>query len=329
MVLESELSLAVDAVLAACQLGRSVRANWAADNMVAKADRSPVTVADFGVQAVITDVLAGSFPDVPVVGEEEADVLKGEAAADLRRRVVEQVQIIRPGMDEERVLAAIHRGRFDGGAMGRHWALDPIDGTKGFLRGDQYAVALALIENGCVVLGVLGCPNLPLTRSDPNSPVGCLFAAAHGTGAWMRALDGGSQSPIHVAAVDHPTKATFCESVETAHSSQDDSAKVAAQLGVTAPPVRIDSQCKYAAIARGDSAIYLRMPTRSDYEEKIWDHAAGWSIVTEAGGRVTDIDGQPLDFSQGRTLSRNRGVVATNARFHDEVITAIADVLGS
>lgn len=328
MALESELGLAVDAVLAACRLSRSVRENWANDDMLSKSDRSPVTVADFGVQAVITDVLAGRFPDIPVVGEEEADALRGDEAADLRRRVVEQVRLIRPSMDEERVLAAIHRGRFDGGAMGRHWALDPIDGTKGFLRGDQYAVALALIENGCVVLGVLGCPNLRLRHDDPASPTGSLFAAALGSGAWMQLLDGGEQTPVRVAAVDDPAMATFCESVETAHSSQDDSAKVAARLGVSAPPVRIDSQCKYAAIARGDSAIYLRMPTRKDYQEKIWDHAAGWMIVTEAGGRVTDIDGQTLDFSQGRTLSRNRGVVATNARLHDQVIAAIGSVVG-
>lgn len=328
MALESELGLAVDAVLAACRLSRSVRENWANDDMLSKSDRSPVTVADFGVQAVITDVLAGRFPDIPVVGEEEADALRGDEAADLRRRVVEQVRLIRPSMDEERVLAAIHRGRFDGGAMGRHWALDPIDGTKGFLRGDQYAVALALIENGCVVLGVLGCPNLRLRHDDPASPTGSLFAAALGSGAWMQPLDGGERTPVRVAAVDDPAMATFCESVETAHSSQDDSAKVAARLGVTAPPVRIDSQCKYAAIARGDSAIYLRMPTRKDYQEKIWDHAAGWMIVTEAGGRVTDIDGNTLDFSQGRTLSRNRGVVATNASLHDQVIAAIGSVVG-
>jgi 3'(2'), 5'-bisphosphate nucleotidase len=59
----------------------------------------------------------------------------------------------------------------------RYWTLDPIDGTKGFLRGDQYAIALALVEHGEVVLGVLGCPNLP----NPDGSRGAIFAAGDGT----------------------------------------------------------------------------------------------------------------------------------------------------
>ena len=90
----------------------------------------------------------------------------------------------------------------------------------------------------------------------------------------------------------------------------------------------MDSQCKYGAVARGDASIYLRLPTRADYEEKIWDHAAGWMVVTEAGGRVTDVRGEPLDFSIGRTLRNNKGVVATNGRIHDSVISAVRAVLG-
>jgi 3'(2'), 5'-bisphosphate nucleotidase len=101
---------------------------------------------------------------------------------------------------------------------------------------------------------------------------------------------------------------------------------VAKLLGVATPPFRIDSQCKYAAIARGDSSIYLRMPTRADYEEKIWDHAAGWMVVTEAGGRVSDVAGRPLDFSIGRTLRNNKGVVATNGKLHDRVVAAVGRV---
>jgi 3'(2'), 5'-bisphosphate nucleotidase len=90
----------------------------------------------------------------------------------------------------------------------------------------------------------------------------------------------------------------------------------------------MDSQCKYAAVARGDASVYLRLPTRSDYEEKIWDHAAGWIMVNEAGGEVTDVRGEPLDFSLGRTLRRNKGVVATNGRVHAQVVAAVREVLG-
>jgi len=98
---------------------------------------------------------------------------------------------------------------------------------------------------------------------------------------------------------------------------------VAAELGITAEPRRLDSQAKYAIVARGEAQIYLRIPTKKGYEEKIWDHAAGCLCVQEAGGRVSDLDGRDLDFSQGRTLKANRGVVATNGKIHDQVLAAV------
>ena len=105
-------------------------------------------------------------------------------------------------------------------------------------------------------------------------------------------------------------------------------AKVAERLGIINPPVRIDSQCKYATVARGDAAIYLRLPTRPGYQEKIWDHAAGWRVIVEAGGEVTDVYGKPLDFSLGRTLAQNKGVIVTNGPLHQEVLAAVQAVLG-
>ena len=95
-------------------------------------------------------------------------------------------------------------------------------------------------------------------------------------------------------------------------------------LGITRESMRMDSQAKYAAVASGAAEMYLRLPTRADYVERIWDHAAGALIVTEAGGRVTDIDGAMLDFSRGRGLERNRGVIASNGLFHDQIVAAVA-----
>ena len=113
------------------------------------------------------------------------------------------------------------------------------------------------------------------------------------------------------------------ESREKAHSDQSLSARAADRLGISAAPVRIDSQCKYAVVARGDASLYLRLPTRPGYVERIWDHAAGALVVTEAGGRVTDVDGRPLDFSRGRGLEGNRGVVASAGAWHDEALAAV------
>mgnify|MGYP002624731670 CR=1 FL=1 len=139
-----------------------------------------------------------------------------------------------------------------------------------------------------------------------------------------RNLDGQN---VSVSAVSDTSQARFCESVESGHSDQSTSRAVAQSLGITQPPVRMDSQAKYAAVARGDASIYLRLPTRADYHEKIWDHAAGLLVVEEAGGRVTDVHGKPLDFSHGRTLAVNAGVIATNGRLHDAVVEAVGNAL--
>ena len=328
MAYAAERRAAIDAVLHACQICRAVQSAFVSSDSVAKKDNSPVTVADFGAQAVVVSELRKVFPNDPMVGEEDASDLRKPEGADLKAKVVSSVQRVVPGLSENDILAAIDYGVYEGGATDRHWTLDPIDGTKGFLRNEQYAVALALIENGRVVLGVLGCPSLPHDAKNPGGPAGCLFVAVKGEGAFMRTLDNPAERRIGVTDIADPSRAVFCESVEAAHSSQGDSAKVAELLGIAVPPYRIDSQCKYAAVARGDASIYLRLPTKKGYEEKIWDHAAGAMVIQEAGGRVTDVRGEPLDFSLGRTLKNNLGVVVTNGKLHDRVIAAVRQVLG-
>jgi 3'(2'), 5'-bisphosphate nucleotidase len=271
------------------------------------------------VCAVLTDALG----PIDMVGEEDSSDLSDDDRAALRAGVTALVRSQRgDDVSESSVLDWISVGSAEG-TTERYWTLDPIDGTKGFLRGDQYAIALALIERGEIQLGVLGCPNLP----NPDGTTGAVFLATPGScvayyGSSTHAL------PVRVAAPATLAEARFCESVESGHSNQDDSAQIAALLGISAEPYRIDSQCKYAAVARGDASIYLRLPTRADYREKIWDHAAGKFVVEQAGGRVTDVTGAPLDFSHGSKLEQNRGIVATDGRFHDEVIAAVTTVLG-
>jgi len=332
---QSELRSAMRAVRAAARVCRAVGDQLIRPDTLEKRDKSPVTVADFASQAVVCSILAADLPQDRIVGEEDASELREEANAGLCDAVVRLVaaelgRIAQgPGrapagsfaaIDRERVLAAIDLGGAE--ARGeRYWTLDPIDGTKGFLRREQYAIALALIERGRVELAVLGCPNLPATGGS-----GALFTAVRGGATrahrlWDESdLDG---TPVRVAAIASAAEARFCESVESGHSDQDESAVVARRLGITTPPYRMDSQCKYAAVARNDASIYLRLPTQADYQEKIWDHAAGALIVECAGGRVSDVTGKALDFSCGRTLQRNRGVVATCGSIHDEVIAAI------
>jgi 3'(2'), 5'-bisphosphate nucleotidase len=323
---DRELAAGLEAVRAAARICRSVAKRLVTADTLEKKDQSPVTVADFASQAIVCQRLERAFPADRVVGEEDSTELRQGGAPALRDSVLRAVTEELggdPGLAP--VLSWIDRGNAHADGP-RFWTLDPIDGTKGFLRGEQYAVALALIENGQVVVGLLGCPNLP----DGGGGHGLLFSAVRGEGARRHPLweDGGEGKPITVAPVRRAADARFCESVESAHSDQDLSARIAALLGITAEPYRIDSQCKYAAVAEGDASIYLRLPTKKDYREKIWDHAAGLLVVEEAGGRVTDVEGLPLDFRRGRTLAANQGVVATCGAIHDEVIAAVQRVRG-
>jgi len=324
MIYELERRAALEAVIKACKLASAVQAAHLAGGVLDKEDKSPVTVADFGAQAVVSKHLAAVFPHDPLVGEEDSALLRQTENARLKDAVLKHVRMITPQLKEKETFAAIDRGNAEGGPQGRFWTLDPIDGTKGFLRGDQYAVALALIEDGRVRLGVLGCPSLPLVSLQ--GPGGSLFVAVRGQGSAIRGIDRAEETAIRVADISVPSEALFCESFESAHSSHDDMGEIVKMLGVKRPPLRMDSQAKYGILARGDGTVYLRLPTKKTYEEKIWDHAAGCILVEEAGGKVTDLTGKPLDFSQGKTLAKNKGVIATNGKLHDIVISAVQRV---
>ena len=209
-----------------------------------------------------------------------------------------------------------------GGAEGRFWTLDPIDGTKGFIRGEQYAVALALIEQGEVVLGVLGCPNLP--RGD-DSGNGAIFVAERGAGAKEINPESGAEACIRVQDYRDFSAANFCESVETGHSSHGHSEKIAEKLGITTPPFQIDSQCKYAAVARGQASVYLRLPTRADYVEKYGTRRSARLSRRPAEKFVTSL--VMPDFSCGRLLEKNKGVVVTNEYLHADTVSAVKETL--
>ena len=323
---ERERVTAVAAVLRAAAVCERVRAGFSADDARQKDDRSPVTIADFAAQAIIIDMIESMYPKDEIVGEEDAALLKSTDGAALGEAVLDVLRPAIPGIQMHRLVHLLERGAGTGGKGKRFWTLDPIDGTKGFIRGDQYAIALALIEDGEVVLGVLGCPALPVNDLNVDGqPRGVLLDAAQGdTQVLMRSIaDPQDVHPVRARSAVTPAEAVFCESVEKAHTAQSRSGRIAEMLGVQASPVRIDSQCKYAAVARGNADVYLRLPAKKGYTEKIWDHAAGAFLVEHAGGQVTDMDGKVLDFSQGRELTRNRGIVATAGGLQSVVLEAI------
>lgn len=326
-----EVPPAIDAVRRAAVICRAVQAGITRD-AIEKKDKSPVTVADFASQAVICQALHAAFPDDPVIGEEDAAELRTAEMAPFLERIVAELASVGIRTAGGEVCDWIDRGRANE-YRDRFWTLDPIDGTKGFLRGEQYAISLALIVDGKIEIGILGCPNLATRDERPAEGVsapsgGSLFVAIRGEGAQVFPLDdaAGDGRTVQVSTTSDASNARFCESVESGHSAHGASAEIANRLGIRHEPVRLDSQAKYAVVADGRADVYLRLPTRKGYVEKIWDHAGGVIVVEEAGGTVTDVDGNPLQFTHGRGLNANRGVIVTNGRLHEQVLTAVQTV---
>jgi len=320
------LRFALDTVAQACAMARLVQREMVGAGLT-KEDKSPVTVADFSVQALVARRLADAFPNDLLVGEEDANALRGADGLATLSQVTEFVRRFLPDASAESVCDWIDRG---GAAPAqRFWTLDPIDGTKGFLRGGQYAVALALIESGRVQVAALGCPNLADGhRTDPDGP-GSVILAARGKGAWCAPADRpDALTALRVSNIAEPHDARVLRSFEAGHTNVDKMSEVVDALGAQAEPVLMDSQAKYAVLAAGMGDVLFRLlsPKQPDYEERIWDQAAGALVVEEAGGRITDLSGAELDFSQGRTLARNRGVVATNGALHAAALQALQSV---
>ncbi len=323
MAYEKEREIAIATTTLAAQLTEHIRYQ-STTSTLEKPDDSPVTIADFGAQALICQGLSAIFPDDPIIGEEDATLL--QESPDALTKVTENVQRFLPQASDDQVIDWINRG--NGQISQRYWTLDPIDGTKGFIRGDQYAVALALIEEGRVKVGVLVCPALPFDPQNPQENQGVIFVAVENQGTEMIDLDHNKSCFIHVNRVKEWHELLRIESLETRHSDRQQTQVFDHLLGITKPPEKMDSLAKYGVVARGEADIYLRIPLPHfiTWKENIWDHAAGIILVEEAGGKVTDLNGKPLDFSCGIKMVNNYGIVASNGWSHRKLLETLHTV---
>jgi len=341
------LAVMRNAVASAAAVCSAVQARLDSLRAITKDDKSPVTIADFASQAIIARALRAALgDDLLLVAEETSAFLRDPAHAahlDAALTVLREVPEANwPRATAEDFLSAIDAGAADPlsprAIGGGFFTLDPIDGTKGFLRGGQYAIALAFVKDGHPQLAVMGCPNLASDRTasaELPAPPGCVFAACRGAGfvtqspltiANAAPRDGHSLTPaIRAAFAGVRSHRVLAESVESAHSDQSASAIIMREVDPAYTLLRLDSQCKYAVVARGQADLYLRLPSKKGYIERIWDHAAGALIAQEAGCTVTDALGAPLDFSRGRGLESNKGIAVAPAGggLHASVIAAI------
>jgi len=317
---------AVEAIRRGMLLSRQIQNEFSQQDALTKYDRSPVTIADFAVQALVARLLTSQFPQIPVVAEEDATFLRNPDHFSLLERVFRFLQPFFPDLQMADISEWIDQGTSAPGEL--FWTLDPIDGTKGFLRGDHFAIALALIHKRTVELGVIGCPRLTECREE-TADEGFLFAATRGHGAQMQPVFGGRTQPIAVSPCQDLSKLLIVESYESSHSDFSLRELLQKELAGKTPPRQIDGQVKYSILASGGADLYLRIPPprQVSYREKIWDHAAGMCIVEEAGGRVSDIFGRSLDFSRGRSLAANCGILASNGIIHDQILTVLEQIL--
>jgi len=326
--LSRELDFALQFSRQAAEVASQVQRDMVLSTLT-KSDRSPVTTADFAIQALAGRLIHDTFPGDVLVAEESAAMIRdGKAPASLEE-INKVLSRIWPETTPDKIF---HWVDYGAGVPGdRFWTLDPIDGTKGFIRGDQYATAIALVIEGRVELGVLSCPKLNLeTAGSARSSGGSLLVAARGKGAWLTSLgDGGGFSRLSVSAAREPRQATVVRSFEDSHTNTGQLDRLVQLLGIESEPIRMDSQAKYAVVAAGaaDLLVRFRSANREYDAAKIWDHAAGALIVEEAGGCVTDLHGKPLDFSTGRTLARNVGLLASNRHLHGAILAGLRTVL--
>lgn len=346
-----ELEAAVDVVHKACRLCVDVQTQLFQKHgrILEKNDHTPVTVADFGVQALVSMELTRLFPSIPLVAEEDSSQLLldletshqngNNASNSLVEAVTNAVansSSLQPDLlNYDELLKAIDRGGKETTSLeeepATYWVLDPIDGTRGFLRGRMalYVVGLALVVEGRPILGVMGCPNwdtdstyLPenLARGMTNKNeisdfprTGAIMAACYGYGTWMKKLslnrvnvdvDGSFDDWIRcsVDKCDSLQEARFCiadretwELLPLSNALPATSAPkgFGERWQPTIIPTCCGSLCKYFMVATGRASVFL-LQVNKQPSVKVWDHAVGMICVSEAGGEVTSWDGSEM-----------------------------------
>jgi len=190
----------------------------------------------------------------------------------------------------------------------RVWMVDPLDGTSGFIAGNgDFAVQIGLAEQGRCVVGVV---YLPLKN--------ILYRAVIGQGTYIESGDGPAE-PARVS--DQKIVSQMRLAASRSHRSPRMNT-VVSRLGFKDEIRRGSVGIKIGLIIERKCDVYIHLSPRT----KQWDTCAPQLILTEAGGRLTDLFGQPLLYNV-RELQNRNGLVATNGAAHEEIIETLAPLL--
>ncbi len=286
-----------------------------------KQSSEPVTIADYGSQAIIGRALSQHFPQDAVIAEEAGDQFL-QLVDDAGRAQIAGLlsEVLATAVTQDDVVRWLDQGK--GQQSQRTWVIDPIDGTKGFVNMRHYAIAVGILDDGQPRNGIMGCPGYA-----DGAAGGALFYTYDGR-AYRQMLQAGEPQVIRVSDRDQPDAYRILQSFEREHASKERMANVRQIAGLDQSPLdELDSMEKYALVACGDADLYMRLPNPGSTRAHMsWDHAAGAAIVLAAGGRVTDVDGSPLDFSKGKALP-NKGMIVSSGVHHDAVVQSASRVL--
>ncbi len=308
------------AIRDAVKLCRRVQEHYLiANTKSADGHEEPVTIADYGSQAIICRALMTHFPGDGVVSEESGEQFMQLLSAAQRSQVLALLEdVLACALSEREVVEWLDFGK--GRETSRAWVIDPIDGTKGFIALRHYAIACGILVDGQVAGGIVAAPGYAEGE-------GALFYTENGA-TWRAPLAGGAGERVRVSTRRGADNYIAVQSYERVHASKSRMGRARALAGLgDARILELDSMEKYALVACGDADLYMRLPRAgSAYQHKIWDHVAGVALVQGAGGMATDLDGSPLDFSQGETLP-NPGMIVSNSQDHKRVVEAVQRVM--
>lgn len=346
-----ELQVAIGAIQSAAKLSQAV-ISIDDKGIIEKDDLSPVSIADFAIQALLTSTIHHAFPDDKFVGEESAADLRNNPA--LLARVWELLQGLQE--DEAKSLCKLPEspermcemidwcgfGEPGGPQAGRVWVFDPIDGTKTFVRREAYAINVALLEGSKQVLSIVGCPTLSIDASAPvtNTSLdptgrGCIVFAAKGFGTYVRPLVATSPHEEQArrvephAETDSPQTLRPVSCYNMLDSGVDDVHQlIMERLNIETRGCDLLAWVlRWVTLGLGLANMTVWVYKQRSRSGKIWDHAGAMLLFEEVGGKITDIDGKPIDLGVGRKMTANHGFVAAPRAMHPLVLATVQTVL--